>query len=72
MGGWRKLHTEELHNLYPLPNIIRICKSKRMKLTGRLAYMGEMRNSCTVLIKSQKERDHWEDLSIDGRIAMDL
>jgi hypothetical protein len=30
-GGWRKLHNEELHNLYPSPNIIRIIKSRRMK-----------------------------------------
>jgi hypothetical protein len=30
MGGWRRLHNEELHNLYASPNIIRIIKSKRM------------------------------------------
>jgi hypothetical protein len=31
MGGWRKLHNEELHDLYSLPNIIRIIKSRRMR-----------------------------------------
>jgi hypothetical protein len=31
MGGWRKLHNEELHNLYSLPSIIRIIKSRRMR-----------------------------------------
>jgi hypothetical protein len=30
-GGWRKLHNEELHNLYSSPSIIRIIKSRRMK-----------------------------------------
>jgi hypothetical protein len=31
IGGWRKLHNEELHNLYCLPSIIRIIKSRRMR-----------------------------------------
>jgi hypothetical protein len=31
MGDWRKLHNEELHNLYSLPNIIRMIKSRRMR-----------------------------------------
>jgi hypothetical protein len=30
-GGWRKLHNEELHNLYSLPSIIRVIKSRRMR-----------------------------------------
>jgi hypothetical protein len=36
-GGWRKLHTEELHNLYSLPSIIRMIKSKRMRWAGHVA-----------------------------------
>jgi hypothetical protein len=39
-GGWRKLHNEELHNLHSSPSIIRMIKSRRMKLTGQLARMG--------------------------------
>jgi uncharacterized protein (UPF0548 family) len=35
--GWRKLHNEELHNLYPSPSIIRIIKSKRMRWAGHVA-----------------------------------
>jgi hypothetical protein len=31
-GGWRKLHNEELHNLYSSPSIIRIIKSRKMRL----------------------------------------
>jgi hypothetical protein len=34
-GNWRKLHNEELHNLYSTPNIIRMIKSRRMKWAGR-------------------------------------
>jgi hypothetical protein len=30
-GSWRRLHIEELHNLYALPNIIRVIKSRRMR-----------------------------------------
>jgi hypothetical protein len=40
LGDWRKLHNEELHNLYPLPNIIRINKSRRIKWAGHVACMG--------------------------------
>jgi hypothetical protein len=36
-GDWRKLHNEELHNLYSLPNIIRMMKSRRMRWTGDVA-----------------------------------
>jgi hypothetical protein len=36
MGGWRKLHSEELHNLYSLPNIIRIIKSRKMRWAGHV------------------------------------
>jgi hypothetical protein len=39
-GGLRKLHNEELHNLYSSPNIIRMVKSKRMRLLGDVARMG--------------------------------
>ena len=37
---WRKLHTEELNDLYSAPNIIRVIKSRRMRLEGRVARMG--------------------------------
>jgi alpha-D-ribose 1-methylphosphonate 5-triphosphate synthase subunit PhnG len=41
-GGWRRLHNEELHNLYVSPNIIRVMKSGRMGGGGLVAGMGEM------------------------------
>jgi hypothetical protein len=40
-GGWRTLHNEELHNLYSSPSIIRMIKSRRIRLTGQAARMGD-------------------------------
>jgi hypothetical protein len=50
MGDWRKLHNEELRNLYSLPNIIRMIKSKRMRWAGHVARMGETRNAYRLLV----------------------
>jgi hypothetical protein len=49
-GGWRKLHNEELHNLYSSPSIIRIIKSRRMKWARHVARMGEKRNVYRLLV----------------------
>jgi hypothetical protein len=57
-GDWRKLHNEELHNLYFSPNIIRIIKSRRMRWAGHVAQMGERKNVYSILVESQEERDH--------------
>jgi len=42
-GEWRKLHNKELNNLYSLPNIVRVIKSRRMRWAGHVARMGERR-----------------------------
>jgi hypothetical protein len=39
-GEWRKLHNEELHDLYSSPNIIRIIKARRIRWAGHVARMG--------------------------------
>jgi hypothetical protein len=54
--GWRKLHNEELHNLYSSPSIIRMIKSRRMRWTGRVARMGIRGMHIECRWESQKER----------------
>jgi hypothetical protein len=49
-GEWRKLHNEELHNLYSSPDIIRQVKSRRMRWAGHVARMGEERKAYKVLV----------------------
>jgi hypothetical protein len=49
-GGWRKLHKEELYNLYSSPSIIRIINSRRMRWAGHVARMGEKRNVYRLLL----------------------
>jgi hypothetical protein len=48
-GEWRKLHNEELHDLYSLPSIIRIIKSRRMRWAGHVARI-EKRNVYRLLV----------------------
>jgi hypothetical protein len=50
MGGWRKRHNEELHNLYSSPSTIRIIKFRRMRWAGHVARMGAKRNVYRLLI----------------------
>jgi hypothetical protein len=57
-GGWRKLHNEELHNLYCSQSIIRIIKSRRMRWAGHVGRMGEKRNVYRLLVGKPEERDH--------------
>jgi hypothetical protein len=57
-GDWRKLHNEELHNLYSSPNIIRMIKSRRTKCAGNAARMGRIGMHIGYWWESQKEGDH--------------
>jgi len=50
-GEWRRLHNEELNDLYSSPNIVWVIKSRRMRWAGYVA---------------RRERDHWGDLGVDG------
>jgi hypothetical protein len=72
-GEWRKLHNEELHDLYSLPNTVRVVKS-RMRWAGHVARMGEERGVHRVLVGKPegkrplgRPRRRWED-----NIKMDL
>ena len=49
-GEWRKLHNEELNDLYSSPNIVRVIKSRRMRWAGHVARMGEGRGVHRVLV----------------------
>jgi hypothetical protein len=49
-GSWRKLHNDELHNLYSSLNIVRVIKSRRMRWAGHVARMGEARGVYRILV----------------------
>jgi hypothetical protein len=57
-GEWRKLHNEELRDVYSSPSIIRTIKSRRMRWAGRLARMGDKRNAYRLLVGKPEEGDH--------------
>jgi hypothetical protein len=57
-GDWRKLHNEELHNLYSSINIIRMIKSRRMGWVGHVARTGKRGMHIGYWWESQKERDN--------------
>ena len=67
-GEWRKLHNEELSNLYSLPNIVRVLKSRRMRWAGHVERMWEGRGVHRVLMGKPegkrllgRPRRRWED-----------
>jgi hypothetical protein len=67
-GEWRKLHNEELNDLYSLPNIVRVVKLRRIRWAGYVARMGEEREVHRVLVGKPEEkrpmgrpRRRWED-----------
>jgi hypothetical protein len=73
-GGWRKLHDDELHNLYSSPSIIRMIKSRRMIWAGHVACIGAKRNAYRILLGKPegkkplgRPRRRWEN-----NIKMDL
>ena len=53
---WRKLHNDELNDLYSSPNIIRVTKSRGMGWAGHVARMGERRNTHMVLMGKREEK----------------
>jgi hypothetical protein len=57
-GDWRKLHNEELRDLYSSPSIIRIIKSRRMSWAGHVARMGRRGTRIAYWWGSQRKRDH--------------
>jgi hypothetical protein len=74
-GSWRKLHNDELHNLYSSPNIVRVIKSRRMRWAGHVARKGEGGRVYRVLVGRpegkrllRRPRCKWEEnIKIDLR-----
>jgi hypothetical protein len=56
-GRYRKLHKEELRDLYSWPNIFRIIKSIRMRWAGRVARMWEKRNAYRLLFRKPRRKE---------------
>jgi hypothetical protein len=56
-GEWRKLHNEELHNLYSSPDIIRKVKSRSMMWAGHVTRMGEERKVYKVLVGEDRRKE---------------
>ena len=69
-GEWRRLHNEELNDLYSSPNIVRVIKSRIMRWAGYVARMGEERGCLGSWWGNRRERDHWGDLGVDGWIIL--
>ena len=65
-----KLHNEELSDLYSLTNIVRVVKSRRMRWAGHVAHMGKGEVCTGFWLGNLRERDHWGDPDVDGRIIL--
>jgi len=69
-GKWRKLHNEELSDLYCSPSIFRVIKPRRLRWAGYVACLGERRDEYRIWWGNLRERDHLGDPGIDGRIIL--
>ena len=69
-GEWRKLHNEELSDLYCSPNIVRVIKSRRMRWAGHVAPMGRGEMYTGFWWGNLRDRDHLEYPGVDGKIIL--
>jgi len=67
---WRRLHNEELNELYSSTIIVRVIKSRRLRWAGHVARMGEERAVYRILVGKPEGRNHWGDLGVDGWIIL--
>jgi len=71
-GEWRRLHNEELNDLYSSPNIVQVIKSRRMRWAGHVAHMGEERGMFRVFVGKPegrrplgRHRRRWDNIRMD-------
>ena len=69
-GKWRKLHNEELNDLYCPPNIVRVINSRRMRWAGHAACMRRGEVHTGFWRGNLRERHLLEDRGVDGRIIL--
>jgi len=71
---WRKIHNEELHDLYSSPNSLRAIKSRRMRWVGQVVHMGEKEGTCWIFWgKPQRKRPFGRPrLRLEDNIKMNL
>jgi hypothetical protein len=69
-GEWRKLHNGEFNDLYTSPNVVWVINSRRMRLAGHVACMGERRGTYSFLVGSPEGRNQLGDPGIDGRVIL--
>jgi hypothetical protein len=67
---WRKLHNEELNDLYSSPNIVWMIKSRKLGWAGNVARMGTGEEYTGFWWGNLRERDHLEHPGVDGRITL--
>jgi len=56
IGEWRRLHNEELNDLYSSPNTIRVTKSRKMRWAGHVTHMGERKDAYKILVRRYERR----------------
>jgi hypothetical protein len=69
-GEWRKLHNEERHYLISSPTIVRFIKSRRMSWAWHVVRLGRGEACTGFWWGNLRERDHWGDPDVDGRIIL--
>jgi hypothetical protein len=68
-GDWRKLHNDD-YNLYFLPSVIKMTKSRRIGWAGHVARLGRRGMRIGYWWESQKEKDHNEGIYVGGRMIL--